>query len=111
MDPQPEGLMTSLYEVSAEAQNDLFEIWRRVAEDSVELADRIDTEFHDLFAKLGSMPGRGHARKDLTTRPVLFVPLYSFLVVYQPDVKPIRIMAVLRGKRNVKRILKDRQAI
>jgi hypothetical protein len=30
------------------------------------------------------------------------------LIVYQPDVKPIRIMAVLRGSRNVKRILKER---
>jgi hypothetical protein len=34
--------------------------------------------------------------------------MYSFLVIYQPDVKPIRIVAVLRGRRNVRRILKDR---
>jgi hypothetical protein len=38
----------------------------------------------------------------------LFFPLYSFLVVYQPDVKPIRIMAVLRGRRNIRRILEER---
>ena len=69
---------------------------------------RINGEFYDLFASLGRMPGQGHARKDLTLRPVLFFPLYSFLVVYQPDVKPIRIMAVLRGKRNLKRILRER---
>ena len=100
--------MPSLYDVSAEAQNDLFEIWRRIAEDSVDLANRIDSEFHDLFASLGRMPGQGHARKDLSTRPVLFFPMYSFLVAYQPDMRPIRIMAVLRGKRNVKRILKER---
>jgi len=54
------------------------------------------------------MPGQGHSRKDLTHRPVLFFPLYSFLVVYQPDVRPVRIMAVLRGRRDVKRILKAR---
>ncbi|MBZ5618755.1 MAG: hypothetical protein LAQ69_08540 [Acidobacteriia bacterium] len=34
--------MVPLYDVAAEAQNDLFEIWRRIAEDSVDLADRID---------------------------------------------------------------------
>ena len=28
----------SRYQVSAEAQNDLFEIWQRIAEDSVDLA-------------------------------------------------------------------------
>jgi antitoxin ParD1/3/4 len=100
--------MTELYDVSAEAQNDLFEIWRRIADDNVELANRIESEFSELFRSLGRMPGQGHTRKDLTKRPVLFFPLYSFLIVYQPDVKPIRIMAVLRGTRNVKRILQQR---
>jgi plasmid stabilization system protein ParE len=100
--------VASLYDVSTEAQNDLAEIWRHIAEDSVELADRIDGEFHDLFASPGRVPGQGHTRKDLTKWHVLFFPMYSFLVVYQPDVKPIRIMALLRGKRNVKWILKGR---
>ena len=54
------------------------------------------------------MPSQGHTRKDLTNKPVLFFPMYSFLVVYQPDMRPIRIVAVLRGRRNVKRILKER---
>jgi antitoxin ParD1/3/4 len=90
------------------SSNDLFEIWRHIAGDSVDLANRIEDEFHDLFASLGRMPRQGHRREDLTSRPVLFFPLYSFLVVYQTDMQPIRIMAVLRGKRNVKRILKQR---
>jgi plasmid stabilization system protein ParE len=100
--------MASLYDVSAQAQDDLFEIWRRIAEDSVDLADRIEFDFRELFESLGRMPGQGHTRKDLTQRPVRFFPLHSFLVVYQPDVRPIRIMAVLRGRRNVKRVLKER---
>jgi plasmid stabilization system protein ParE len=99
--------MAPRYSLASEAQTDLFEIWRRIAEDSVELADRIDGEFPDLFESLGRMPSQGHTRKYLTNRPVLFFPMYSFVVVYQPDV-PIRIMAVLRGRRNVKRILKER---
>ncbi len=100
--------MASHYEVSAEAQDDLFEIWSRIAEDSVELADRIDTEFRDLFTSLAQMPGQGHRRQDLTARPVLFIALYSFLVVYQPESAPIRIVAVLRGSRDVKGILRAR---
>ena len=96
------------YWVSAEAEDDLFEIWQRIAEDSVDLANRIDHEFRELFASLGQMRGQGHARRDLTGKPVLFFPLYSFLVVYQPATNPIRILAVLRGRRNVKRILRAR---
>lgn len=96
------------YRISAEAQDDLFEIWRRIAQDSVALANRIEGEFYSLFESLAQMPRQGHSRKDLTSRPVLFFPLYSFLVVYQPEASPIRILAVLRGRRNVKRILKER---
>lgn len=98
----------SRYEVSAQAESDLFEIWSRIARDSIALADRIDAEFQQLFGSLGQKPGQGHRRKDLTPRPVLFFPMYSFLVIYHPDTKPIRIMAVLRGKRDVKRILQRR---
>ena len=78
--------MPSLYNVSAEAQDDLFAIWSRIGRLN-------ETEFHELFTSLGKMPGQGHTRKDLTDRPVRLFSLYSFLVVYEPDVHPIR-MAV-----------------
>lgn len=100
--------MPSLYDVSAEAQDDLFDIWQRIAADSMELANRIESEFYNLFASLGRAPGQGHTRGDLTRQPVRFFPMYSFLVVYQPDAQPIRILAVLRGKRDVQRILNER---
>jgi plasmid stabilization system protein ParE len=96
------------YLVSPEAHGDLFEIWRWIAKDSVELANRVDAELHEVFEALARMPGQGHRREDLTKRPVLFFPLYSYLIVYQSDVAPIRIMAVLRGARDAKRILKKR---
>ncbi|HEY1759526.1 MAG TPA: type II toxin-antitoxin system RelE/ParE family toxin [Bryobacteraceae bacterium] len=53
----------ALYDVSREAQNDLFEIWRHIAEDSIGLADRVDSEFLGLFASLAEMPRQGpHAK-------------------------------------------------
>jgi plasmid stabilization system protein ParE len=100
--------MEPAYDVSDDAQNDLVEIWLRIAEDSVDLANRIEREFHELFASLAKMPRLGHRRGDLTKRSVLFFPMYSFVIVYQPDLKPIRILAVLRGKRDARRILRER---
>jgi antitoxin ParD1/3/4 len=100
--------MAQTYEIASEALDDLLQIWLRIAEDSVSLANRIEREFYALFESLAQLPNRGHQRRDLTNRQVLFFPLYSFLVVYRPDTRPIRIMAVLRGRRNVKRILKER---
>ncbi len=69
------------YQISSEVQDDLFEIWRRISRDSIELANRIEAEFYSLFESLGQMSGQGHARKDLTKRPVLFflsTPFWSF---------------------------------
>jgi len=42
---------------------------------------------------------------------VLFFPLYSYLIVYQPDIDPIRIMAVVHGRHNVKSVLKKRSLL
>jgi plasmid stabilization system protein ParE len=79
-----------------------------IAKDSVDLADRVDGELHEVFEALARMPGQGHRREDLTPRTVLFFSLYSYLIVYQPDVDPVRIIAVLRGARNVNQVLKSR---
>lgn len=74
--------MSSPYEVSVGAQNDLFAIWQRMGVDTVELANRMAEEFPRLFASLAERPRRGHVRKELTTSAVLFFLflLDSFLV-------------------------------
>ena len=49
--------MNQLFSVSSEAYRDLFEIWRHISSDSVDLADRIDAEFLATFESLGLEPG------------------------------------------------------
>ncbi len=88
--------------------DDLFEIWRFIARDDEETANRVEPEFYELFDVLARMPGVGHERKDLTQEHVLFFPLYSYLIVYQPDVDPVHIVTVIHGRRNVKRVLKQK---
>ncbi len=98
----------SRYSISPQAADDLFEIWRFIARDDEQVADRVESEFYEIFDALAGMPGQGHVRKDLTRKPVLFFPLYSYLIVYQPNVEPLRIVTIVHGKRNVKRVLKAR---
>ena len=54
---------------------------------------------------LASTPGAGHQREDLTDDAVLFWPVFSYLVVYDPSKRPIEIARVLHGKRDVATIL------
>ena|SRR5579864_3627536 len=97
------------YILSPQAVEDLFEIWQYIAQDSENAASRVQSEFFETFRALSRTPGQGHQRRDLTARPVLFFAVYSYLVVYQAGVDPIQILTVVHGRRNVKRVLKQRQ--
>jgi plasmid stabilization system protein ParE len=98
----------SRFRVSPEANRDLGAIWDFIAKDSVDAAERVEGEFYETFASLGRMPEQGYRRADLTKMPVRFFPLYSYLIVYQPEANPVRIMAGLHGNRNLKRLLNAR---
>ena len=50
-------------------------------------------------------PGAGHTRTDLSDLPLKFRPVFSYLIVYDPERQPIEIVRVLRGARNVERAL------
>lgn len=55
---------------------------------------------------------RGHSRPDLTARPLRFWTLTrypNYAIVYRPDKAPLEIVSVMHGKRNIQRILKERQ--
>ena len=49
----------------------------------------------------------GHSREDLTDRSVLFWRVHSHLVVYRAS-KPLRIVRVVHGKRDVRKLLEKR---
>jgi plasmid stabilization system protein ParE len=94
--------------LSNEARHDLREIKTYIAQDSIAGARRVIAEFRQAFLQLGKTPGMGHTRQDLTNRPVLFWPVRSYLIIYRSGVQPLEIVAVLHGKRNLKRILRER---
>jgi hypothetical protein len=52
--------------------------------------------------------GSGHWRKDLTDEQVKFFPIYSYLIAYRPNTKPLQVVASLHGRRDVEQLLKDR---
>lgn len=89
------------FRLSPEARNDLFDIWAYIAEDSIDSADRVREEFYQAFTKLAEFPGLGHSRNDLTDKPLRFWPVHSYLIVYRPDSRPIEIVRVLSGYRDI----------
>lgn len=98
------------YFVASEAEGDLKQIWRYLlGEAGLAVANRIQGELVDAFEGLAEFPGKGHRRPDLTSRDVLFFSVYQYMIVYRRAAM-VEIVAVLHGKRDVKRLLKSRMS-
>ena len=101
--------MNRRYVLAPEAALDLIQIWRHIKrESSLAVADRIESVIRDKIAFLAGNPGAGHSRKNLTDQPVKFFPVYSYLIVYRPDTKPLHVVSILHGRRDVEQLLKNR---
>jgi antitoxin ParD1/3/4/toxin ParE1/3/4 len=101
--------MKSRYVLSPEAAEDLVAIWQYIQQQSsVEMADRVESVIRERMVFLARNPGAGHWRKDLTGEAVRFFPVYSYLIVYRPETKPLQIVAILHGRRDVDTVLKKR---
>ncbi len=91
----------SAFSLTPEARGDLLAIWEHLAEESLDAADRVIGELEENFAKLAQMPGMGHSREDLLDRRYKFWSVYSYLVVYRWETRPIQIIAVVHGARDL----------
>jgi toxin ParE1/3/4 len=97
----------SRYILSRIAQQDLVEIRDYYLEQgSPRAARKMLVEFIEAFRSIAKTPGMGHGRKDLAEgRPVLFWPVRDYLIIYRADHKPIEIVTVVRGSRDVPALL------
>jgi len=98
--------MSSRFILSGPAWQDVDEILTYVLEQSgVQRAQQVNDRLHEAFQKLAETPSLGHKREDLTLLPVLFYAVWSYLVIYKPDTRPLEIVRVLHGARDVEAIL------
>jgi antitoxin ParD1/3/4/toxin ParE1/3/4 len=93
------------FKLSPEAFRDIEEIWEFIAEDNLDAADRVREKIFTACEKIAELPGMGHLRKDLADEALRFWPVYSYLIIYRPDVEPLEIVRVLHGARDVERLL------
>ncbi len=97
----------SPYVFSPRAKQDLSDIWAYLANNAGEaVADRVQQELVDRCEILAAMPEQGYLRPDLSSRPVRFVPAYSWLIVYRVA-RPLEIVAVIHGRRDLRQVLRS----
>ncbi len=100
----------SRYVLTAEAQQDLQLIRDYLLKEAgVRVTRYVLNSIVATFQTLARTPGQGHQREDLTVRDELrFWTIFSYLVVYRIDKRPLIIIAILHGKRNVEKFLEAR---
>lgn len=95
----------SRYRLSQEAQADLIEIGEFIARDDPAAARVVIANIRKTIRRLATTPGMGHRRSDLQTDDVRVWPIYSLLVVYRAKTRPLQILRVVSGWRDVPREL------
>ena len=101
------------YRFTARALNDLDNIWNYISENNLKAANRVEEAIFDACNRLARFPQLGSRRSEITALPVRFWTVTSFpnyIVVYRPDRKPLEIVAVLHGRRDLRAALEEPEA-
>ncbi len=93
------------YQLTPAAEADLGEIFDHIRADNPGAARRVLVRIREAMRRLTEFPRMGHVREDLADRSLRFWPVYSYLIVYRPASRPLQIIRVLHGARDVRRIL------
>jgi plasmid stabilization system protein ParE len=88
------------------ARQDLFEIWHRIAADSISSANRVSAKLARAIRDLLDMPGKGHIRSDVKDPGYRFWSVYSFVIAYRFNEKTLTIVRVLHGHRDFRRLFR-----
>lgn len=93
------------YTLTPEAAADLLEIVEHIAANNHIAAKAVLSEIRTALEQLSETPRIGHSRLDLTNKPVLFWPVRSYLIIYNPNSMPLQVIRVLSSYRDLISVL------
>jgi len=96
------------YLITSNAEQDLDEIKAYlVRQGGKRVAQRVLREIREALRFPAASPEAGHRREDLTDAPLKFWAVFSYLIAYDPAKRPIEILNVIHGSRDVPGILQE----
>lgn len=76
-----------------------------IAHDDPTAAGRVLAELRAMMQRLAGMPELGHVREDLADESLRLWPVRSYLIIYRPDRRPLQIVRVVSGYRDIVELL------
>jgi plasmid stabilization system protein ParE len=89
------------------AQADVLRIIDFLQGDNPSAILKVVDALDDAMQLLAENPMIGHIRRDLAGDDVRFWPVFKYLIVYQPGTKPLQVVRVLHGRRDLKALLTE----
>lgn len=88
------------------ARDDLADIEFYIRErGSPHAAKRVGLELRQAMRRLADMPGMGHLRGVVADESLRFWSVYSYLIVYRPETKPLQVLRIVHGARDIPAVL------
>ncbi len=92
---------------TAQAEEDLIDIWLYIAQDDVRAADRLLDEIEEKLLLLGDQSSLGPARPDIAPG-LRYFPVRRYLILYREiTTGGIEIVRVVHGARDVPTLMAD----
>ena len=91
----------SRYVVAPAAQRDIRAIYNFIEDQSEKNAAKVVRALYDEFDTIADMPGIGHTRPGLHDDTLRVIAVYKYLVIYDPTSKPLQILRVIHGARDL----------
>ena len=97
--------MPKKYNLTHLAKQDISEIAKFISKDNVAAAKKVVDEIYKCFSNLSENPKLGHVRDDLTDKPVKFISVRHYMIIYKYDDSSIKIIRVLSSYRDIASII------
>jgi toxin ParE1/3/4 len=85
---------------TAQADEDLIDLWVYIAQDNPKAADHLLDEFENKFALLSEHPRIGSARSDIAPG-LRYFPVGNYLILYREIPNGIEVVRVVHGARRL----------
>ncbi len=94
------------YSLSGAARQDLYDIRTYYLNKAgAGVARYVLGEITSAFRLLATTPGASHSRLDLTSEPLKFWPVFSYLIIYDPAMQLLGIARILHSSQDIESLL------
>jgi toxin ParE1/3/4 len=91
--------------VSPHAKQDLVEVFLFIAQDNLEAAQRMHSEFQQTFLTIAGQPSMGRSRDELAAG-IRSLAVGKYVIYYRRVGRAVRILRLLHGARDIEKLFR-----